>query len=152
MTLLTDYLQRADIMTHFQAPDKAGALEALCRFAAERHGLDYETILEVAWKRERLGSTALGGRVALPHGQAAGVEKPVLTMALSPEGVDFDSADGLPVRVFVLLLTPPGLNHREHLAILARLGALFKSPAAVAEVLTAETPADVYAFLLRRGE
>ncbi len=150
--ILTDFIKEDDILTDFQAPDKAGALEALCRFAAGRHGLDYEAVLAVVWNRERLGSTGLGGGVALPHGQAAGVKRPVLALAVSPAGVEFDSLDGRPVRVFVLLLTPTGDDRREHLALLARLGALFKSPAAVEEVLAARVPADVYDFLLRRGE
>ncbi|MDR0881783.1 MAG: PTS sugar transporter subunit IIA, partial [Candidatus Adiutrix sp.] len=116
---LTDYLKEDDIFTDFRAADKAAALGNLCRHAAERHGLCYDHILQVVLDREELGSTGLGGGVALPHGQTSDVEKPALTLALAPEGVDFDSLDGPPVRIYVLILTPLAADGREHLQLLA---------------------------------
>jgi len=147
--LLTDYIGEEDIICGFSAAGKAEALEKLCRFAAGRHGLPLEEILKVVRDREDLGSTGLGGGVALPHGKSACLERPVLVLAAAPEGVDFDSLDGRPVRVFVLMLTPSG-GGGEHLQLLARLGALFKSPEAVEELLAASDPAGIRAFLARR--
>ncbi len=149
--VLSDYITEDRIVTDFAAADKADALAGLCRLAARIHGLPYERILDVVRDREAVGSTGLGGGVALPHGRSPDVPHPVLVMALASRGVDFDSLDGKPVRVFVLILTPLTGDRQEHLQILARLGGLFKSRAAVEEVLTASTPAEVYDFLARRG-
>jgi len=147
---LTDYLPEDHILTDFRAGDKAGALAALSRFAAGLHGLDGGEVLRVVLEREELGSTGLGGGVAIPHGKTGLVQRPVLVMAVAPGGVDFDSIDGQPVRIFVLMLTPSDGDGREHLSLLARLGGLFKSQSAVAELAAAETPAEVYAALARR--
>lgn len=150
--ILTDYLTTRHIRTGFQAGGKAEALAMLCRQAAELYRLDEEAILRVVLDREALGSTGVGGGVALPHGKSALVDRPVLVLTISPDGVGFDSLDGRPVQVFALLITPLGGDGREHLALLARLGGLFKSPSAVEELVAARTPADVLDFLTRRGE
>lgn len=150
--VLTDYLTTRHIWTGFQANGKAEALAALCRRAAGLAGLEEEAVLKVVLDREALGSTGVGGGVALPHGKSALVDRPVLVLAISPGGVDFDSLDGRPVHIFALLVTPLGGDGREHLSLLARLGGLFKSPSAVAEAVAARTPTDVFDFLARRGE
>ncbi len=148
--LLTDYIHQEDIICDFRASGKAQALEKLCRFASERHNLPFEELLKVVRNREELGSTGLGGGVALPHGKSPAVKTPVLVVAAAREGVEFDSLDGQPVRLFVLMITPPdggGL----HLKLLARLGALLKSPEAIADLLGGSCPADIHGFLARRA-
>ena len=143
---LIDYLAEDQVRLNFKAGSKAEALEALSRLAAETRGLSPEEVLAVLTAREELGSTGFGG-VALPHGRLPGLASPVLALVLAPEGVDFDSLDGLPVRLLALVLT--GADGREHLQLLARLGALFKSPVTVSEILAARTPAEVLAMLSR---
>ena len=148
---LTDYLQESDILLDFQASGKMEALEALCRFVAGRHKLPYADVLRVILDREAAGSTGLGGEVALPHGKSAGLHRPLLAMALAGRGIEFDSLDGRPVRIIVLILSPADGDGREHLQILARLGGLFKSREAVEELLSVKSPAEAYAFLAARG-
>jgi len=148
--MLTDYIKENNIRLGFRAGDKPEALAALCRLAAELHNLSYTDILKAVLAREEAGSTGLGGGVALPHSKTPAVSAPALVLTVSPEGVDFDSLDGRPVQVFVLILTPAGGDGREHLQLLAKLGNLFKSGEAVDELLKANTPAEVYDFLARR--
>ena len=147
---LTDYLKPDHIFPDFQAKDKCSALKSLCRLAAGLHGLDYQKILKVVLDREASGSTGLGGAVALPHGKSAEVERPILLMALSRTGVDFDSLDGKPVRLFVLLLSPKEGDGGEHLQLLASLGRLLKSSNTVAEILSSADAAGVYELLKQR--
>lgn len=148
--MLTDYIKEDRIITDFKAADKREALERLCDYVARLDHLPKAEILQVVLEREETGSTGLGGGVALPHGKSPLVTSPVLILALAPAGVDFDSLDGRPVQLFVLLLSPRDGDGREHLQLLARLGGLFKSPAAVLEILKAASPAEVYDFLARR--
>ena len=58
-------------------------------------------------KREELGSTGIGRGVAVPHTKHPSVNRLVGTVAVSPEGVDFDSLDGEKVQLFFLLISPP---------------------------------------------
>jgi PTS system nitrogen regulatory IIA component len=152
LMLLTDYLKPDRIKTGFAAADKQAALELLCRFFEEKHNLDFSEVLRVVREREALGSTGLGGGVALPHGKSARAAKTALVMALSPDGIDFDGLDGRPAHIFVLMLTPKDGEGSERLSILARLGALFKAAGAVEKLSGASSPEEVFAYLSARGQ
>lgn len=78
-------------------------------------------------ERERLGCTSLGGGVAIPHCKSKDVGDVVLSIGLAPQGVDFRSADGAPVTLIFLILSPadqPAL----HLQTLARISRLLRAP------------------------
>lgn len=57
-------------------------------------------------EREQLGSTGIGRGVAIPHCKAQGIGEVVLAIGISGKGVDFDAADGQPVRLFFLIISP----------------------------------------------
>jgi PTS system nitrogen regulatory IIA component len=81
----------------------------------------YKAILE----REKLGSTAIGNGVAIPHVKIKGIEKPLLILGRSAEGVDFDALDGEKTYLFFMLISPQeeiGL----HLKILAKISHLVR--------------------------
>ena len=143
---LTDYITEGQVWMNFKAGSKAEILSALSHLAAEARGLPPAEVQAVIAARENLGSTGFGG-VALPHGRMPGLTSPVMILALAPEGVDFDSLDGGPVRILALILT--GTDDWASLQILARLGSLFKSPETVAEFLTVRTPSEVLGLLAR---
>jgi PTS system nitrogen regulatory IIA component len=147
---LSDYIKREHINCGFEAPDKPGAMAALCRLAAGLSGADAQALLNVVMHREAMGSTGLGGGVALPHSHTSLVDKPLVILAISPKGVDFESLDNKPVRLFILLLTPADGDSREHLQLLARLGAMFKSNDTVEEFLSAQSPDEVFELILKR--
>src|SRR5262249_31140112 len=72
--------------------------------------------------REQLGSTGIGRGVAIPHTKHTSVERLIGTVAISKPGVGFDSVDGEPVHVLVLLVSPqdrPG-DHLRALENVAR--------------------------------
>jgi PTS system fructose-specific IIA component/PTS system nitrogen regulatory IIA component len=66
-----------------------------------------DDIVAAVMKREELGSTGIGRGVAVPHTKHPSVDKLVGTVAISEEGVDFDSLDGEKVQLFFLLISPP---------------------------------------------
>ncbi len=63
-------------------------------------------VLAALLKREELGSTAIGGGVAVPHAKSADVDRTIGALATFPAGVDFGAADGQPVRRVFVLLSP----------------------------------------------
>src|SRR5262245_55464702 len=81
-----------------------GMVESL-RGAGQFRGTDTEDIIRAILKRELLGSTGIGRGVAIPHTKHAGVDRLVGTLAVSPTGVAFESLDGEPVCIFVLLIS-----------------------------------------------
>lgn len=68
---------------------------------------DKEDIIKAIMKREELGSTGIGRGVAVPHTKHTSVDKPVGTVGISADGIDFDSLDGENVQLFFLLISPP---------------------------------------------
>jgi mannitol/fructose-specific phosphotransferase system IIA component (Ntr-type) len=71
-------------------------------------------------ERELVAPTGLGDDVAIPHAAVAGLERPLLALGRSPEGIDFDAPDGRPARFVFLLLIPPKA-YEEEVRILASI-------------------------------
>jgi nitrogen PTS system EIIA component len=65
-----------------------------------------EDIVKAILKRELLGSTGIGRNVAIPHAKHTSIDRLIGTVAVSKKGVPFDSLDGEPVYVFVMLISP----------------------------------------------
>ena len=106
----SDFVSREAVRVELTADDKEGAIreitQALVDAGCVAEG-DYDSIIKHILKREELGSTGIGRGVAVPHTKHASVDKLVGTVAVSAEGIDFDSLDGEKVQLFFLLISPP---------------------------------------------
>jgi len=89
---------------------------------------DEHFILEMLKNRESLGSTGLGLGVAFPHGRSIAISELTVLFARSASGVDFESLDGKPTRIFFLILAPSEKGAETYLALLSRLTALVQKP------------------------
>jgi nitrogen PTS system EIIA component len=122
---MTDFVVREAIVPELQASNKESVIREMVeslKSAGSFKGADIEDIVKAILKRELLGSTGIGRGVAIPHTKHVGVDRLVGTIALSKSGVPFDSLDGEPVHVFVLLISPqdqPG-NHLRALENVSR--------------------------------
>lgn len=101
-----------------------------------------DRVIEVVQARERIGSTGLGGGVAIPHAQFSSFERSVVVFGRTDSGVDWAAVDGEPVRVFLLLLGPN--NVKQHLAMLTSAAKLFKAPNFLERTLGAEDTTAIY--------
>lgn len=95
-------LFRLEARTRDEALDEIGS--ALARLPPK---FDVAEVRRALRERERLGTTAVGNGVALPHARLAGVPSTRGLLALSERGIDFDAPDGAPVRIFLALVSPP---------------------------------------------
>ena len=105
--------------------------------------LSAESIFETLHDRERLGCTALGKGIALPHGRIAGLLVPVIAVARLEKPISYDAPDGIPVWIAVCLLVPSDAND-VHLQLLASLASRFSDEKFVQEVRSANTDSDLY--------
>ena len=106
---MTDFVIRDAIIPELTAATKESVIREMVGSLASAgffKGTEPEDIVKAVLKRELLGSTGIGRGVAIPHTKHSSVEKLVGTVALSRPGVSFDSLDGEPVHVFVLLISP----------------------------------------------
>jgi PTS system nitrogen regulatory IIA component len=89
--------------------------------------LDSTRVFETLIAREKLGSTAIGRGIAIPHGRVEGLSRPRGAFVRLKQGVDFDALDHQPVDLVFALLVPEGADS-EHLNTLAQLAQLLSSP------------------------
>ncbi len=122
---ILDFLHKETIITDLQATDKKGVLEELTLPVSDLTKIDHKELVRVLIEREHLGSTGIGGGVGIPHGKLKSLSELVLGCGLSRRGVNFDSMDKKPTRIFFLLLTPDN-SAGEHLRLLAQISKLLK--------------------------
>lgn len=106
---MTDFVVREAIVPELTATTKEGVIREMVGSLGGAGFLkagETEDIVRAVLKRELLGSTGIGRGVAIPHTKHSSVERLIGTVALSRPGVSFESLDGEPVHVFVLLISP----------------------------------------------
>jgi len=91
--------------------------------------VERDRLTEALLKRERLMSTALGDGIAVPHARLPGLSRMVAAFGRSPAGIDWQSPDGRPTRLFFLLVVPDGDGQGLHLKLLAAVSRLLRDEA-----------------------
>ena len=81
---------------------------------------DPEELFQKLREREQLGSTGIGSGVAIPHCKLPDLSHGIVAVGMVPDGVDFGAADGQPVRLLFVVLSPSA-SPGEHLQVLATI-------------------------------
>ncbi|MDD4270658.1 MAG: PTS sugar transporter subunit IIA [Thermoguttaceae bacterium] len=105
-----DFVSTEAIQADLVAEDKDGVIREMVQSLLDAGGVqeeEFESIIKAILKREELGSTGIGRGVGVPHTKHPSVDRLVGTVAVSREGVDFQSLDGEKVHLFFLLISPP---------------------------------------------
>ena len=145
---IADLLAGPDaVLACVKASGKKALLAELAGRAAALYKLDERRLFDRLLERERLGSTGIGGGVAIPHGRMASMEKPVGLFARLGHPVDFDSIDERPVDTVFLLLAPEGAG-ADHLKALARVSRLLRDRSLVEKLRATENADALYALLV----
>ena len=110
-----------------EATTKRQVLGAIAAAFASGHGLDERQVFDILNERERLGSTAIGGGVAIPHGKLPGLARLAGCVLRLQTPADFEAFDDQPVDIVVALLAPD-TGGAEHLRVLARLSRILRDP------------------------
>ena len=125
---LIDILAPQRVLAGAQASSKKRALELVSRLLAETSDTTPQEIFESLTARERLGSTALGYGVALPHGRMKKIAATRGAFVQLIQGVDFDAADRGPVDLLFAIVVPEHCTE-EHLQLVAQIAELFSNEA-----------------------
>src|SRR5229473_6175089 len=150
---MSDFVVRDAIIPELVANTKETVIREMVeglRTAGYFKGGEPEDIVKAILKRELLGSTGIGRGVAIPHTKHNSVDRLIGTVALSKSGVAFDSLDGEPVYVFVLLISPqdrPG----DHLRALENVSRCLRDDGFVRSLRQAPSR-DAIWELLQEGE
>ncbi|MBM7557052.1 PTS sugar transporter subunit IIA [Halanaerobacter jeridensis] len=104
-----------------EAQDKDGILQEMIETLEKNNKIsDKDEFYQVILEREEKSSTGVGNGVAIPHGQSDVVEEAALVFAKSEAGIDFDSRDGEPAKIFFMIAVPEG-GSSDHLSVLSKL-------------------------------
>jgi nitrogen PTS system EIIA component len=143
---LGDLIKPEAVYPALPAKSKKQALQELASRASTITGIDARQLLDVLLQRETLGSTGFGQGVAIPHGRVPALRRAVALFARLETPIDFDSADGLPVDLLFLLLTPEQAG-ADHLKALSRISRIVRDPLAIEKLRGSRDRAALYAVL-----
>ena len=120
---IKDMLSDKSFLVNFEASSKKNVLDELSKLAEKDIKINSRILLEALIKREKLGSTAVGNGIAIPHANCPDIDKPKVFVALLSNSLDFNANDDQPVDIIFLLLAPDnsGSEHLQALALVSRL-------------------------------
>ncbi|MGH7965723.1 MAG: PTS sugar transporter subunit IIA [Candidatus Binatia bacterium] len=141
---VVDILTEELIVAQLRSLTKTDVLRELASHLAARYPeIKAEQLTIVLLDRERLGTTAIGEGIAIPHGKLPGLKKVVAVFGRSRSGIDCHSLDGAPTKLFFLLVAPED-SAGVHLKALARVSRLLKDKAFRERLLHSDSQAELY--------
>lgn len=147
---LIDLVVEKIVKTPLESKDKPGVLRELVRIlkdAGETN--DFDAVLKAVQDRENKQSTGLEAGVAVPHGKCAAVSSLKIAIGIAPQGIDFDSIDGQPSKLFFLLVAAPN-QAGPHVEALAEIAKLVRSKSFCSAMLAARNALEVVELM--KGE
>lgn len=147
---LSEYLNKDQIIPELSSTGKSDVLaELISPLADSNPVIEREHVHEVLMTRENLGTTGIGGGVAIPHGKLDNLNEVMLIAGRSLQGVDFSSLDHKPVHIFFLVLAPEKSAGR-HLKILAFISRLLQDQSFKEAFMRAESREELWELITRR--
>jgi nitrogen PTS system EIIA component len=134
------WIEPQKIVLDAELRDHRHALEAAASEIGIMQGLAPEPVLRALWRREQVGSTAIGCGVAIPHARIGGIKRPITLFMRSKWAIDFAAPDGKPVRNILIIMVPTDGDIDEHLQLLATIAQMFSDSAFREHIAAATNP------------
>ena len=136
---LSDFLEPELVLLDLRTKGVDDTLAAVVDRLRDVHDIDEpQAVVRALAERESAHSTSLGNGVALPHATVPGIDRPMVVVAVAPEGVPFGEDEEEPVRVFFVLLSPTA-QAGTHIKLLARIVRLVRRPGFVGSLGEADS-------------
>ena len=116
------------------------------RIVATNRLPDSDSLYQALWEREQLGSTGVGHSVAIPHCKMEGLSEVLLAVGYVTKGIEYGAVDGLPVRLFFLVISPRS-QPAAHLQCLAAISKWVQKSGRVETLLQTNDSAAVLKLL-----
>jgi Kef-type K+ transport system membrane component KefB/mannitol/fructose-specific phosphotransferase system IIA component (Ntr-type) len=141
---LKDSISGKLFIPKLSAETRSGAIRELCELAASTLGKSADYLYQLVLRRERITGSGWENGVAVPHARLRGLQKPIVAVGRSEDGIDFDTRDGKPARLIFLIIT--GDSQTQH-DLIADAGQFSSQPEAVAKALEAQSFVEFMAAL-----
>lgn len=144
---ITDLLKKESIALNAKVNSKEEVIDLLVDLMDKSGRLkDKKGYKEGILAREALGSTAVGGGIAIPHAKVSAVNEPGLAVITVPEGVDYESFDGSPADLIFMIAAPDG-EADAHLEALSKLSTVLMDPDFKEALTNARTPEELLGLI-----
>lgn len=143
---IAEKLTARDVILDFPTDGKRDLLQALAAAVAPEAGLPESEILDALTARERLGSTALGRGVALPHARLSGMDRPVMRFLRLRRPIGYEARDEEPVDLVILVLWPEA-EAESFLPTLSEVCRSLRDPQVLRRLRASTTPEEVATLL-----
>ena len=137
---LVNYFDEQLFLPDLQAKIKDDLFEEIIdQFVKVKYFKNKNIILEMLRQRERLGSTGIGKKIAIPHGRSTSASDILIAFGKSKEGIDYDAIDGKPVHLIFMIIAPPQDENNMYLPILGKMVEILNKTKTRNKLLQAET-------------
>ena len=127
MSTIAKLLSSKDIRLDIEASSRDRLLQEIARHMEREHGMPQDWVFQSLSRREKVGSTALGEGVAIPHARIKDLQRVRLAYIRLRQPISFDAPDGKPVSDILVILVPKEATE-EHLRILSEVTQMFSDP------------------------
>lgn len=146
MNLIAPLISPETTLLDMSFSSKKKLFEHAADLCARTYNLKSSDIFTSLFDRERLGSTALGCGIAIPHGRIKGLHDACGAFYRLETPLEFDAPDNVPVRLCFVLLVPKDANE-QHLQILGELAQLFGDEAMRTRLLAVDDAPELIALI-----
>lgn len=140
------------ILAGLKATSKKQVLEDLSVQVARVCAGNAHELFNALIEREKIGSTGIGGGVAIPHIRVDGIDDVVGVFVQLANGIDFESVDEKPVDLIFLLLAPQQGRNTGHLKALAQVSRFMRDPNTCQRLRTCASEDDLSRILAAAPE
>ena len=148
---IADYIKVDTINLNLESKNKNAVIRELYNNLKKTNLIkDEEQGLNDIFKREDMGSTGIGKRIALPHAKTKAVDELMITFGISKNGISYNSVDDENVNIFFIFLCPENKT-QEYLKVLARISRLIREDKFVNDLLKATSNQEILE-LIRKEE
>jgi fructose-specific phosphotransferase system IIA component len=145
-------LDPSNVLVGLKAQRNFDAIRELASVLEDDGGvLDQKRFLADLIRREQQASTGIGKGVAVPHAHEDSIERQMLAIGISRQGIEFDAPDGAPVHIVALLATPRK-HQKQHMELLAALSRLLQHQDVRESLIQAADAAEVVDIFIRNRQ
>ena len=142
MSKITNFLTEDSIIMDCDSKSQKNTLEVISNKMAELTSTNKDEIFQKLYEREKLGTTAFGNGIAIPHARVEGIQNAKIIILKLTEAIDFNSIDGNKVDIVISLFVPND-NNEMHVELLSSIASLLDNQVFREKIRTANTASDV---------
>jgi PTS system nitrogen regulatory IIA component len=144
---IVDFLKKEAVIPELRSKNKTELVKELSQLVSSLYpNINTDSLFLVIMEREKLCSTAVDAGVAIPHGKLGGISNIIAAFGRSAKGIDFESLDGNPTHLFILILAPENAAGT-HLKLLARISKIFKVADFRSRLMEAKSQDEIYELI-----